>query len=169
MSWRLLWAMAIGTLAATILFVPFDKALSQTFERIEGLLAGAKTVAIVVESVGESGNRCGISDDMLKSAAIVSLKKNTGLVISDESTDYLYINVNINFEQQIDSCVGTLSITYNTRNLVRRGEKVFAVSIPVWQNGTLFRFSRVNCPEKVRAAISAYLEQFSAVWLVQNQ
>ena len=74
---RVLWVLALGLLAPSVALLTSGARSESKMD----LLAGVRSIKIVVEDLGSDAEKCGISKNSIKSAAIVSLKNSTKLTI----------------------------------------------------------------------------------------
>jgi hypothetical protein len=69
------------------------------------LLAGVKAVGVVIEDLPPDAARCGVSEDMLRSTAILVLKKNTALSIVENASQSIYVNLGANGWSRVFACM----------------------------------------------------------------
>src|SRR5262245_66493546 len=84
------------------------------------LLAGVKAVKVIIEDLPSDAAWCGVSEEMLRSTAILALKKNTTLSIVENAPSHVYVNLMMGRLGNMNHCVGSLRVEYNTYENVKR-------------------------------------------------
>ena len=69
-------------------------------------------LSILIETLNESARRCGVTEDTLRTPAVLTLRNNRIDVAKTSTLDpVLYINVNVNFNEQSRFCSYNISIS----------------------------------------------------------
>src|SRR6516164_3642117 len=90
------------------------------------LLAGVKAVDVLSDAPSPDAEWCGVSKDMLRSTAILVLKKNTTLSINENaSLPFVYVNLTAAKlgELGLNACAGYLSVVLDIYEEVKRDDR----------------------------------------------
>lgn len=69
-------------------------------------------LSILIETLNKSARRCGVTEDTLRTPAVLTLRNNRIDVATTRTLDpVLYINVNVNFNEQSRFCNYNISIS----------------------------------------------------------
>lgn len=130
-------------------------------------LAGIQSVGILVESLDEDAQRCGVTKDALDSAARIVLSNSKLQTLKEPLGTYLYINVTV--LKLGTQCVGSLKVELNRLVWIRPGagisDSIFATT---WQKGGTFSADQTRFAHNITAQVEALTKQFVGAWLKEN-
>src|SRR6266478_3083303 len=132
-------------------------------------------VSIVIEKLGDSEKRVGLTEEALQSQTLVALKRDLPrLEVKEDAIPFLYVNTiatRVHFESGGD--LGTalcLSIQLKRSVMVLNDDRrvIGGMVTTVWETGTLLVGSSENMASRVRDKINDLMTQFAAAYYRQN-